>query len=108
MGAVHRYKFIPTDCPSVYRLIPTGCPSPLRGCGVVDLEVRPLDIGPPRTNVPERQATEHLGGVADLSEHGADMTKPREPLRGRHPMRILNVEDEDVEDQILWQQHQWC
>ena len=73
----------------------------------MDLEVRPLDIGPPRTNVLERQATEQLGGVADPPEHGADATKPRVPGRGRHPMPVLKVEKEDPDDEILWQQHQW-
>ena len=74
------------------------------------LEARPTDAGPPPhvlTNAPELQAAEHLGGVANPPEHGADVTKPHVPGRGRHPMPVLKVEKEDPDDEILWQQHQW-
>ena len=74
------------------------------------LEGRPTDAGPPPhvlTNAPELQAAEHLRGVADPPEHGADAMKPRILGRGRHPMLVLKVEKEDPDDEILWQQHQW-
>jgi len=74
------------------------------------LQARPTGAGPSPhvlTNTPELQAVEHLGGVTDLPEHGADATKPRVPGRGRHPMPVLKVEKEDPDCEILWQQHQW-
>jgi len=74
------------------------------------LEAQPTNTVPPPhvlTNALELQAAEHLGGVTDPPEHGADATKPRVLGRGPHPMPVLKVEKEDLDDEILWQQQQW-
>ena len=67
----------------------------------------PTDAGPPPhvlTNALELQEAEHLGGVTNPPEYGTDAMKPRVPGKGRHPMPVLKVEKEDLDDEILWQQ----